>query len=54
MNTRKIQYHHRARQSSIDKNESQVLAISPIVTKPKEKNVVPYFLNKNSVTIISK
>ncbi len=51
MNQRKIQYHHRAKQSSIDKTQSQILSISPILPKPKEETVPSYFLNKNIVTI---
>jgi len=51
MNQRKIQYHHRAKQSSIDKNQSQIMTISPILPKQKEENLPPYFLNKNVVTI---
>jgi hypothetical protein len=50
MNPRKIQYHHRARQASMDENNSQVLTSSPILeNKIKEKTTTPYFLNKNSV-----
>lgn len=49
MNTKKIQYHHRAKQPSIDKTNSQVLTSSPIEIKLQDKNVTPYFLNKISV-----